>query len=76
IAGSGCAIHSYAVNQLSNAVSRSGDVFASDDDPDLVKAASPFSLKLIEIPCSSGTGRASADIGAGDHDRNAPDGRA
>jgi predicted anti-sigma-YlaC factor YlaD len=48
IASSGCAIHSYAVNQLSNAVSRSGDVFASDDDPDLVKAASPFSLKLIE----------------------------
>jgi predicted anti-sigma-YlaC factor YlaD len=48
IAGSGCAIHSYAVNQLSNAVSRSGAVFASDDDPDLVKAASPFSLKLIE----------------------------
>ena len=48
LAGSGCAIHSYAVNQLSNAVSRSGAVFASDDDPDLVKAASPFSLKLIE----------------------------
>ena len=48
IAGSGCAIHSYAVNQLSNAVSRSGAVFASDDDPDLIKAASPFSLKLIE----------------------------
>ena len=41
IAGSGCAIHNYAVNQFSNAVSRSGTVFASDDDPDLVKAASP-----------------------------------
>jgi predicted anti-sigma-YlaC factor YlaD len=48
IASSGCAIHSYAVNQLSNAVSRSGDAFASDGDPDLVKAASPFSLKLME----------------------------
>jgi predicted anti-sigma-YlaC factor YlaD len=48
IAGSGCSIRGYAVNQLSNAVSRSGDAFASDDDPDLVKAASPFSLKLIE----------------------------
>ena len=48
IASSGCAIHSYAVNQLANAVSRSGDAFASDDDPDLVKAASPFSLKLME----------------------------
>jgi predicted anti-sigma-YlaC factor YlaD len=48
IAGSGCAIHNYAVNQLSNAVSQSGAVFASDDDPDLVMAASPSSLKLIE----------------------------
>ncbi len=48
MASGGCAIHSYAVNQLANAVSRSGDAFASDDDPDLVKAASPFSLKLME----------------------------
>ena len=48
IAGSGCALHSYAVNQLANAVSQSGAVFSSDGDPDLVKAASPFTLKLIE----------------------------
>jgi predicted anti-sigma-YlaC factor YlaD len=48
IANSGCSIHRYAVNQFSDAVSQSGAVFASDDDPDLVKAASPFSLKLIE----------------------------
>ncbi len=47
-AASGCSIHRYAFNQFSNAVSGSGAVFASDDDPDLVKAASPFSLKLIE----------------------------
>ncbi|MGA2176171.1 MAG: TRAP transporter TatT component family protein [Verrucomicrobiota bacterium] len=48
IAGSGCSIHRFAVNQFSDAVSQSGAVFASDDDPDLVCAASPFSLKLIE----------------------------
>ena len=49
IAGSGCSsIHRYALNQFSDAVSQSGTVYASDDDPDLVKAASPFSLKLIE----------------------------
>lgn len=48
ISGDGCAIRRYAVNQVSNAVSQSGTVYASDDDPDLVKAASPFSLKLIE----------------------------
>jgi hypothetical protein len=48
IASSGCSIHRYAVNQFSDAVSQGGAVFASDNDPDLVKAASPFSLKLIE----------------------------
>ncbi|HXR09107.1 MAG TPA: TRAP transporter TatT component family protein [Candidatus Acidoferrum sp.] len=48
VAGSGCSIRGYAVNQLSDAVSRSGAVFSSDGDPDLVKAASPFSLKLME----------------------------
>lgn len=48
LASTGCSIHRYAVNQYSDAVSRSGTVFASDDDPDLVKASSPFSLKLIE----------------------------
>ena len=48
MAGGGCAIHSYAVNQISNAVSQSGAVYASDDDPDFIQAASPFSLKLIE----------------------------
>jgi hypothetical protein len=48
ISSSGCAIRSYAVNQFANAVSQSGTVFASDDDPDLVKAASPFSLKVME----------------------------
>src|SRR5271157_3066183 len=48
VAGGGCSIHRFAVNQFSDAVSQSGAVFASDDDPDLVCAASPFSLKLIE----------------------------
>lgn len=48
LAGPGCAIRHYAINQVSNAVSQSGTVYASDDDPDLVKAASPFSLKLME----------------------------
>jgi len=48
LASSGCSIHRYAINQFSDAVSQSGAVFASDDDPDLVKASSPFSLKLIE----------------------------
>ena len=49
IAASGCSLlrHS-ALNQVANAVAGSGTTFASDEDPDLVKAAAPFSLKLME----------------------------
>ena len=46
-ATSGCSIR-YAINQLGNALAQSGQTFASDDDPELIKAAAPFSLKLIE----------------------------
>jgi predicted anti-sigma-YlaC factor YlaD len=37
-----------AVNQVGDALAGGGTVFASDDDPELIKAAVPFSLKLIE----------------------------
>jgi predicted anti-sigma-YlaC factor YlaD len=47
-AGPGCSLRRYAVNKVGDALSNSGSTFASDDDPDLVKAAVPFSLKLIE----------------------------
>ena len=45
---SGCSIKKMAINKLGDALSGSGTGFASDDDPELVKAAVPFSLKLIE----------------------------
>ena len=45
---SGCSIRHYALNKVSDALAQSGTTFASDDDPDLVKAAAPFSLKLME----------------------------
>jgi len=48
IAGSGCSIRRYAMNKAADALASSGTTFASDDDPDLVKAAAPFSLKLME----------------------------
>lgn len=48
LAGSGCSVRRYALNQAANAVAASGTTFASDDDPELVKAAAPFSLKLME----------------------------
>jgi len=46
--GSGCSIRRYALNQFADILSRSGSAFVSDEDPELVKAAAPFSLKLLE----------------------------
>lgn len=48
LAGSGCSVRRYALNQVSNALATSGTAFSSDDDPELIKAAAPFSLKLME----------------------------
>jgi predicted anti-sigma-YlaC factor YlaD len=45
---SGCSLNRYAVNKLGDALAGSGSTFASDDDPELVGQATPFSLKLIE----------------------------
>src|ERR1700683_4656130 len=45
---SGCSMKRYAINQLGNALAASGTTFAADEDPDLIRAAVPFSLKLIE----------------------------
>ena len=36
------------MNKASDAIAVSGNTFASDDDPELIKAAAPFSLKLME----------------------------
>lgn len=46
--GSGCSIRKMAVNQLGDALAGSSTTFASDEDPELVRQAVPFSLKLIE----------------------------
>lgn len=48
LAGNGCSIRRYAINKLGDALSNSGTTFAADDDPDLIKDAAPFSLKLME----------------------------
>jgi predicted anti-sigma-YlaC factor YlaD len=45
---SGCSIKKIAMNQLGDALSGGGTVFSSDEDPELVKDALPFSLKLME----------------------------
>lgn len=46
--GGGCSMRTLAVNQLGNALAAGGTTFASDDDPELVGGALPFSLKLME----------------------------
>lgn len=47
-AASGCSVRRVAVNRLADALAGSGTTFASDNDPDLVRDALPFSLKLME----------------------------
>lgn len=46
--GTGCSIKRIAVNKVGDALAAGGSTFASDNDPELVKAAVPFSLKLME----------------------------
>src|SRR5271170_3150505 len=45
---SSCSVKKYAINKLGDALAGTGTTFASDDDPELIRAAVPFSLKLIE----------------------------
>jgi predicted anti-sigma-YlaC factor YlaD len=46
LAAGGCA--NLAVNSMADALASSGSGFGSDDDPELIAAAAPFSLKLME----------------------------
>ena len=45
---SGCSVKQMAINSVGNALSGGGTVFSGDDDPELIKDALPFSLKLME----------------------------
>lgn len=44
----GCSLRRLAINTLADSLAASGDVYASDDDPELVRDATPFALKTIE----------------------------
>src|SRR5437870_9060114 len=48
VLSAGCSIKKMAVNRVGDALAGGGTTFASDDDPELIKAAVPFSLKLME----------------------------
>jgi predicted anti-sigma-YlaC factor YlaD len=47
-AGSACSLKKVAINKLGDALAGSGTTFSSDDDPELIESAVPFSLKLLE----------------------------
>ena len=44
----GCSISKIAVDKAGDALSQGTSTFATDDDPELIAAAAPFSLKLME----------------------------
>jgi predicted anti-sigma-YlaC factor YlaD len=48
VAVSACSLKTIAVKTVANTLAESGDVFSRDDDPQLVRDAVPFALKLYE----------------------------
>ncbi len=44
----GCFIKSMAINSVADSLAGTGDTFSSDNDPELIREAIPFSLKLME----------------------------
>ena len=44
----GCSVRQAAVNMIGDALAGGGGVYASDDDPELVREALPFGLKTFE----------------------------
>jgi len=44
----GCSLKTMAVTTVANTLADTGDVFTRDDDPDLIRDATPFALKLYE----------------------------
>ena len=48
VALGGCSVRQEALNRIGDALAEGGTAFAADDDPELIRSAAPFSLKLIE----------------------------
>ena len=44
----GCSIQRYAINSIGDMLASSGSTFESDNDPELIAEALPFSLKLLD----------------------------
>lgn len=43
-----CSLKRIAINSVADTLAASGDTFAADSDPELIRDAVPFSLKLVE----------------------------
>jgi predicted anti-sigma-YlaC factor YlaD len=50
---SGCSVERFAANKIGDTLASSGTTYSSDDDPDLIGEALPFSLKLMESVLAS-----------------------
>lgn len=50
---SGCSVQRFAANRLADTLAAAGTAYATDDDPELVGAALPFTLKLMESVLAS-----------------------
>ena len=44
----GCSVKRFATNKIADTLASSGSSVATDDDPDLIRDAAPFNLKLME----------------------------
>jgi predicted anti-sigma-YlaC factor YlaD len=44
----GCSVRRAAIEMVADSLSGAGSAFATDDDPELIREATPFSLKLME----------------------------
>ncbi len=44
----GCSVRRFALNKVADTLATSGSTFSSDNDPELIADALPFSLKLME----------------------------
>jgi predicted anti-sigma-YlaC factor YlaD len=44
----GCSVKKFAINKLGDTLANGGTTYTSDDDPELIGQALPFSLKLVE----------------------------
>ena len=56
LAAAGCSPRAYAVRAAADSLAAGGEAFASDDDPELVRDAVPFSLKAMESLLASQPG--------------------